>query len=376
MFKIISSFTVLMGLASLAFSSTQMEEERQPKKITFNLPQVSAQEDALNAQMRNVLLETSRHFSLKQRLDAVRLLSLMDMYEAKIVQMRRFEKRNNDDTVQATKLVKERKEIRGKIQSLVNTFHSDWATGDKSKVYQYPPFSMESQEKLTQAMGSLFYRCPQSGSLEIDHASFSHDFFPLRVYFLKPEDKKALLFTGSHIYRNPDNLQFEPSKLFTMRSVIARPCTWTYPKDTYLQWFMEGNNTFRVDEVTWTSAFRENLLTDEYVKKDWDRTLTEMAPSFVVKAENFMPQSFLVYYGVEDEDFENKIDLLIANAHGKVFYKGFCFHEDESWASVSHHLKLSLTPESFTTPEDLYGSVEEIADVAETESDPFEIVYL
>jgi ethanolamine utilization protein EutQ (cupin superfamily) len=128
MFKIISSFTVLMGLASLAFSSTQMEEERQPKKITFNLPQVSAQEEALNAQMRNVLLETSRHFSLKQRLDAVRLLSLMDMYEAKIAQMRRFEKRNNDDTVQATKLVKERKEIRGKIQSFVNTFHSDWAT--------------------------------------------------------------------------------------------------------------------------------------------------------------------------------------------------------------------------------------------------------
>jgi hypothetical protein len=73
---------------------------------------------------------------------------------------------------------------------------------------------------------------------------------------------------------------------------------------------------------------------------------------------------------------KNKIDLLIVNAHDKVFYKGFCFHEDESWASVSHHLKLSLTPESFTTPEDLYGSIEETADVAETESDPFEIVYL
>src|SRR5262245_23583703 len=241
--RVVSTFIILIGLTSVAYSTTTLikDEPSTYKKVNFNLPHIKQQERDLNNQLRTRLLEASRDFSLKQCLETIKFINLLDMYEAKIWQMRCLEKQKRASVQEASKLWEDCRVLREKVNHAYKSFHTN--------------VFLPCEEKINEAQSQVFYLHPIHGSLELDHSALPENFFPLHVFFLKPKEERSLLFTGEE---QPKELEL--SKLLSMGNCLSRSPHWSYPEDTYKYWVLkDDSDEWDVAQTKWTSAFVENL---------------------------------------------------------------------------------------------------------------------
>ncbi len=322
-------------------------------KVIYQVPERTPQEKKLEENLRKSILEASRTSPLKNRIGALRLLCLMDLYESMVGRLRSSQKYPVGNQGNFHKLHIDIKEVASKINLLKRDplFASNYASGDLNQVYDSPPLSRALNKKVIESMGTFFYRCPRSGQLEMDTRALPEDFFPLKIFFLKDKEERAIIISTSFVVKMPEDVNQSQSKLASLKQVVRLPTGYYLPKSTYWQAVQDEGGKWYAQEVEWENLLSDNLLQSEsYEQEAWDYTLQVQSPSFVVEdkdSRNWFP--FTVYYGGNLPCGATGIDIMITNKHGKAFYQNHCFD------SNAHQLKYTLMPSDFYSPEEFYN---------------------